>query len=72
MPHGHEGSLPQPGIEPESPTLEGGFLSFFFLGCAGSLLLCGFFSSCRQQGLRSSCRAQGLIVVASLITEHGL
>ena len=27
MPHGHEGSLPQPGIEPESPTLEGGFFT---------------------------------------------
>ena len=46
--------------------------SFFFFGCAGSLLLCGLFSSCRQQGLLSSCCAQGLIVVASLITEHGL
>ena len=31
--------------------------SLFTLGCAGSLLPCGFFSSCGEQGLLSSCGA---------------
>ena len=33
-------------------------LILFICGCAGFLLLCGLFSSCRQQGLLSSCGVQ--------------
>ena len=29
-----------------------------FIGCAGSLLLCGLFSSCTERGLLSSCGVQ--------------
>ena len=39
---------------------------FLFFGCAASLLLRGFFSSCSKQGLRSSCSARILVAVASL------
>ena len=39
----------------------------FIFGCAGSLLLCGLFSSCWEWGLLSSYGA-----VASLIVEHRL
>ena len=55
--------VPLPGIEPEFPALEGGILVCF--GCAGSLLLCGFFSSCSEQRLLSSCCAWAVV-------EHGL
>jgi len=50
---------------------------FFFLillllsGCAGSSLLCRLFSSCGQRGLFVAMRWL-LIVVASLVAEHGL
>ena len=49
-------------------------LFFFFLifGCAGSSLLCGFFSSCGKRGLLFVVVQGLLIVVASLIAEHGL
>ena len=33
---------------------------YLFFGCAGSLLLLGFFSSCDEQGLLSSCCAWSL------------
>ena len=34
------------------------FMYSFIFGCAGSLLLCGLFSSCSEQGLVSSCGAR--------------
>ena len=34
------------------------FMYSFIFGCAGSLLLCGLFSSCSKQGLVSSCGLQ--------------
>ena len=40
-------------------------------GCAGSSLLCRFFSSCGQRGLSVAVRWL-LVVVASLVAEHGL
>jgi len=45
---------------------------FFIFGCAGSSLLHGLFSSCSKGGsfLAAACRL--LIVVASLVVEHGL
>ena len=33
------------------------FFNLFIYGCAGSLLLCRFFSSCGKWGLLSGCRA---------------
>ena len=39
-------------------------ICLFGFDCAGSLLLPGLFCSCREQGL--------LIVVGSLVVEHGL
>ena len=39
---------------------------------AGSLLLCGLFSSCHEWGLPSSCGAWGLTVVTFLVAERGL
>ena len=45
---------------------------YLFVGCAGSLLLLGLFSSCGKQG-RSPGAARGLLTVAaSLVEEHGL
>ena len=38
--------------------------NLFIFGCAGSLLLCELFSSCGEWGF--------LIVVPSLVVEHGL
>ena len=46
-------------------------LFIYFLGCAGSLLLRGLFSSCRERGLRSSCNALASRVVASPVAESG-
>ena len=47
----HSGAIP-------SQDLVGlGFFGLFF-GCAESLLLCGLFSSCSEQGLHFSCRTQ--------------
>ena len=46
------------------------FLNTFvclFLGCAGSPLLCGLFSSCGEQGLLSVVACRLLIAVASLV-----
>ena len=53
------------------------FYKFIYLliyfGCAGSLLLCaGFFSSCRERELLFIVVHSLLIVVASLVAEHGL
>ena len=48
---------------------------FFLLclfGCAGSLLLHRFFSSCGNHGLLSSFGARRLIVAASFVAEHRL
>ena len=58
---------------------------FFFFGCAGSWLLQGLFSSCREQGLFSSgsvwashcsgfswCEAWALGARASVLGAHGL
>ena len=44
----------------------------FIYGCAGSSLLCGLFSSCGEQGLLLVAVHGLLIVVASLVAEHGL
>ena len=41
-------------------------IMLFILGCAGSALLCGLFSSCSEWGLLSSCGTQ-----ASVAVEHG-
>ena len=34
------------------------FIYLFIIGCSVSLLLCGFFCRCDEQGLLSSCGAQ--------------
>ena len=39
----------------------------FIFGCAGSLLLCGFFSSCAEHRLLSGCHVR-----ASLVADRGL
>ena len=44
------------------------FISFTF-GCAGSLLLCGLFSSCSEQELLSNCGARASHWAASLLGE---
>ena len=58
---------------------------FYLFGCAGSLLLPGFFSGCGEQGLLSSCSVQasrfsdvscrgtqGLGCGASVVAAYGL
>ena len=40
---------------------------YFVFGCAGSLLLCGLFSSCGEQGLLFIVAHRLLIAVASLV-----
>ena len=46
---------------------------FINFGCAGSSILHGLFAGCGDGGLRCSCGVHALlIVVASLVTEHGL
>ena len=43
------GDLHDPGIKPESPALQViFFFNLFIFGHAGSLLLCGLFSSCSE------------------------
>ena len=42
----------------------------FIFGCAGSLLLHEFSSSCREQGLLSSCREHRLLVAVASLVEH--
>ena len=44
----------------------------FIFGCAGSLLLHRLFSSCDKWGLLFVTVLRLLIVVASLVAEHGL
>ena len=43
----------------------------FIWGRAGSLLLPGFFLSCRARGLLFAEAGRFLIAVASLVAEHG-
>ena len=40
-------------------------------GCAGSSLLCGLFSGCREWGQLSGCGAQALTAGASLAVDAG-
>ena len=64
-------------MEPVSPALAG---SFFFnnlknvciFGCAGSLLLCGLFSSCSEQRLLFIVLRRLLTAVVSPVVEHRL
>ena len=44
----------------------------FIFGCAGSLLLCGLFSSCLKWELLSSCRARASHCGGSPFVEHRL
>ena len=44
----------------------------FIYGCAGSLGLCRFFSSCGEQGLLFIAVCRLLIAVTSLVVEHRL
>ena len=46
-------------------------LFIFIFGCAGSLLLCGLFSSCSEWGLLLVAAGGLLIAVASLVVERG-
>ena len=49
------------------------FYLFIYFGCIGSSLLrAGFFSGCGEQGLLFTEVHGLLIVVASLVAEHGL
>ena len=60
-------SSPQLGLMDRASHLPLSFKKIFIylsFGCAGSLLLCGLFSSCGVHGL--------LTVVACLVEEHGL
>ena len=45
---------------------------FIIFGCAGSSLPCGLFSGCGQWGYSLVVVCGLLIVVASLVEEHGL
>ena len=42
----------------------------FIFGCAGSSLLCGFFSSSRQEGDSLADMHELLIAIASAVAEH--
>ena len=67
--------LPGPGLEPMSPALAGGFLFFFnyyFLFALGLRCCTRAFSSCSERGLLFVVVHMLLIVVASLVVEHGL
>ena len=46
------------------------FIILFIFGFAGSLLLHGLFSSCREQGLLSSCGC-GLLTAVALLQSTG-
>ena len=48
------------------------FINLFIFGCFGSSLLCTAFSSCGEWGLLFVAVRWLLIVVASLVAEHGL
>ena len=49
------------------------FLIYFIFGCVGSFVAArGLFSSCGEQGLLFAAVHGPLIVVASLVAEHGL
>ena len=47
-------------------------MDVFIFGCAGSLLLLGFFSSCGKKGLLFLAVRRFLIEVTSLVVKHGL
>ena len=57
--HGYQGSRQEINQDPRflSVFLKH-FKKIFIFGCAGSLLLCGFFSSCGEWGLLCSCGAR--------------
>ena len=58
-----------------APRIAFSFLNFiysFIFGCAGPLLLCGLFSSCRSEGPSLFVARRLLIAVPSLVAEHGL
>ena len=48
------------------------YICTFISDCAGSLLLCGLFSSCGEWGLLLVAVQELLMEVTSLVTEHGL
>ena len=73
------------GKPPEISLKKNDFIYLLIFGCAGSLLLCGLFSSCGEQGLLSSCStrashcsgfsccgAQALQCAGSVTVAHGL
>ena len=75
--------LPGPGIKPISPALAGGVFFFFlsldlkkkknlFLAVLGLFCCTWAFSSCGEQGLLFVAVRVLLIMVASLVAEHGL
>ena len=74
--------LPRPGIEPVSPALAGGFfffcfteilfIYFLFLAALGLCCCAWVFYSCGEQGLLFIALHGLLVVVASLVAEHGL
>ena len=64
-------------MEPVSPALAGRFFfnnlkNLYIFGCAGSLLLCGLFSSCSEQRLLFIVLRRLLTAVASPAVEHRL
>ena len=75
------GDLLDPEIEPRSPTLQADSLptelqgrpnSFWFLAALSLHCYTQAFSSCSQQGLPFVAVLGFLIVVGSLVVEHGL
>ena len=71
--------LPRPGLEPVSPALAGGFIHSFihsfihlFMAVLGLRFCVRAFSSCSEPGLLFVAVRGLLIVVASLVAEHGL
>ena len=74
--------LPGPGLEPVSPALGGRFLFYKFiylfiylflsLAVLGLCCCAQAFSNCGEQGLLFIAVRRLLIVVASLVAEHGL
>ena len=58
--------------EREGKSILFNFIYLFIFGCAGSSLLCGLSSSCSEWGCSLIAAYGLLIVVASLVVEHGL